>query len=110
MGRMRAHAKLVHIGLANNDCSRILQQLHYRRIVGARKVLQDARGSCRLKFPSAYIVFDRDRLVIDGEESLSAGVVTGGDVDMCKENRRFDKRVECIKAGVFRLISDISFR
>lgn len=39
MRGMGAHAELIHIGLADDHCTRILQERHHGRIVGAREVL-----------------------------------------------------------------------
>lgn len=80
MCRMRAHAKLIHVGFANNDSTFILEELDYRRIVRADEVLQYIGGCCRLQAFCANVIFYCDWLVLDAARSRTrfGGIVARG--------------------------------
>lgn len=58
--RVRAHAKLIEVRLADDDGVRILQSPHDGRIVRAGKAAKDAGRTRGRQAGRAYVVFDGD--------------------------------------------------
>ena len=64
MGRIRPHAKLIHICFATYYGACFTQPLDDGGIVGAAEVSKDARGASRWEIYGADVVFDGDEAVV----------------------------------------------
>lgn len=58
MHRMRSHPKLIHIRLPYNNSTRIAELLNDRRIIRARKMLQDSGAGCCREIGGTNVVLD----------------------------------------------------
>jgi len=99
---MRAHAKLVHVRLSHDHGACILKPLYHRGIVWAYVVPKYCRGSSRLEVLGAYIIFDRDGLVLDIIGALVGEVFT-------REKGLMVKRIEGVEVCVLDRIGQVRF-